>query len=87
MHSFFRPHLHLSYSVIFIYRLRISALAALKSGDKKLALRNARQLKLASESREKLTSLFNRVEEVLRAITDAESAKKVLCLKNKTLYN
>ncbi|KNA05113.1 hypothetical protein SOVF_193390 [Spinacia oleracea] len=58
-------------------RLRISALAALKSGDKKLALRNARQLKLASESREKLTSLFNRVEEVLRAITDAESAKKV----------
>ncbi|XP_010689407.1 uncharacterized protein LOC104903116 isoform X2 [Beta vulgaris subsp. vulgaris] len=59
------------------FRSRISALAALQSGDKKLALRNARQLKLASESREKLTSLFNRVDEVLRVITEAESAKKV----------
>lgn len=58
-------------------RLRISTLAVLRSGDKKLALRNARQLKLASESREKVTSLSNRVEEVLRAIADAESVKKV----------
>ncbi|KAL2897442.1 Charged multivesicular body protein 7 [Bienertia sinuspersici] len=58
-------------------RLRTSALAALKSGDKKLALRNARQLKLASESREKVTSFSNRIEEVLHAIADAESAKKV----------
>lgn len=58
-------------------RLRTAALAALRSGDKKLALRNARQLKLASESREKLVSFSNRVEEVLRFITDADSAKKV----------
>lgn len=58
-------------------RSRKSALAALGTGDKKLALRIARQLKLASESREKLTPFINRVEEVLRAITDAESANKV----------
>lgn len=66
-----------NHKMLIFHRSRISALAALQSGDKKLALRNARQLKLASESREKLTSLFNRVDEVLRVITEAESAKKV----------
>ncbi|KAI8522488.1 hypothetical protein RHMOL_Rhmol13G0001300 [Rhododendron molle] len=53
------------------------ALASLKSGSRNAALKHAREVKLASESREKCTSLLNRVEEVLRAIADAESSKKV----------
>ncbi|KAK3194426.1 hypothetical protein Dsin_025736 [Dipteronia sinensis] len=56
---------------------RKSALASLQSGNKKVALRHARQLKLATESREKCTSLLNRVEEVLNVIANAESTKKV----------
>ncbi|XP_065859905.1 uncharacterized protein [Euphorbia lathyris] len=56
---------------------RTSALASLKSGNKKVALRYAKEMKLASESREKCTSLLNRVEEVLNAIMNAESTKKV----------
>ncbi|VVB06581.1 unnamed protein product [Arabis nemorensis] len=54
-----------------------SALASLKSGHKKVALRHAREMKLATESREKCTSLLNRVEEVLNTITDSESTKMV----------
>ncbi|KAL7227033.1 hypothetical protein ACSBR1_021994 [Camellia fascicularis] len=53
------------------------ALASLQSGNKKVALKHARELKLSSESREKCTTLLNRVEEVLRVIADAESSKKV----------
>ncbi|KAH7856710.1 hypothetical protein Vadar_004539 [Vaccinium darrowii] len=53
------------------------ALASMKSGSKNVALKHAREIKLASESREKCTSLLNRVEEVLRVIADAESSKKV----------
>ncbi|XP_074286029.1 uncharacterized protein LOC141611401 isoform X2 [Silene latifolia] len=53
------------------------ALAALRSGDKNIALRNARQLKLASESRAKLLSFLNRVEDVLHVVLDLESTKKV----------
>ncbi|EOA24091.1 hypothetical protein CARUB_v10017322mg [Capsella rubella] len=54
-----------------------SALLSLKSGHKKVALRHARQLKLATESRERCTSLLNRVEEVLNTIADSESTKMV----------
>ncbi|XP_068335874.1 uncharacterized protein [Pyrus communis] len=56
---------------------RKSALACLKSGNKKAALRHARELKLANESREKCAALLNRVEEVLDVIASAESTKKV----------
>ncbi|XP_031393376.1 uncharacterized protein LOC116205064 isoform X2 [Punica granatum] len=56
---------------------RSSAVASLRSGNKKVALRHARELKLASESREKCVSLLNRVEEVLNAISNAESTRKV----------
>lgn len=56
---------------------RKSALAALKSGNKSGALRNARELKIATESREKLASFLNRVEGLLLVIADAESTKKV----------
>lgn len=59
------------------YRSRKSALASLKSGNKKVALRHAREIKLSNESREKCSLLLNRVEEVLRVIADAESTKKV----------
>ncbi|XP_059659281.1 uncharacterized protein LOC132306083 isoform X2 [Cornus florida] len=57
--------------------LRNSALGSLKSGNRKVALRRAREMKLASESRENCVALLNRVEEVLRVIADAESSKKV----------
>ncbi|XP_050235896.1 uncharacterized protein LOC126685932 [Mercurialis annua] len=53
------------------------ALSSLKSGNKKIALRHAREIKLASESREKCSSLLNRVEDVLNTIANAESTKKV----------
>ncbi|KAJ6940706.1 charged multivesicular body protein 7 isoform X3 [Populus alba x Populus x berolinensis] len=56
---------------------RKSALASLNSGNKKVALRHAREMKLASESRERCTSLLNRVEEVLNVIANAESTQKV----------
>ncbi|KAK8509740.1 hypothetical protein V6N13_093590 [Hibiscus sabdariffa] len=56
---------------------RQSALASLKSGNKKLALRHAREMKLGTENREKCNSLLNRVEEVLSVIANAESTKKV----------
>lgn len=60
-----------------LYRSRKLALASLQSGNKKLAMRHARQIKLTAESREKCTSLLNRVEEVLNVIENAESTKKV----------
>ncbi|KAI3736495.1 hypothetical protein L6452_16037 [Arctium lappa] len=56
---------------------KILALASLKSGNKISALRQAREMKLASESREKCNVLLRRVEEVLRAIADAEDSKEV----------
>ncbi|KAL6525850.1 hypothetical protein OROMI_030245 [Orobanche minor] len=58
-------------------RSRTSALASLKVGNKRSALRYAAELKLASQSRERCTTLLERVEKVLQAITDAESLKKV----------
>ncbi|CDP17039.1 unnamed protein product [Coffea canephora] len=54
-----------------------SAVGCLKSGNRRIALRHARELKLAFQSREKCTLLLNRVEEVLRVIADAESSRKV----------
>ncbi|KAK4417979.1 hypothetical protein Salat_2210600 [Sesamum alatum] len=57
---------------------RNSALASLKSGDKRVALRYAKELKLASQGRERCTALLDRVEKVLQVIADAESSKKVL---------
>ncbi|CAN1199898.1 Charged multivesicular body protein 7 [Linum perenne] len=53
------------------------ALASLKSGNKKVALRHARDTKLASVNGEKCVSLLNRVEEVIDVIANAESTKKV----------
>nr|XP_017243281.1 PREDICTED: charged multivesicular body protein 7 isoform X2 [Daucus carota subsp. sativus] len=57
--------------------LREKALTSLKSGNKVVALRHTRELKLASQSREKCTTLLNRVDEVIRALADAESSKQV----------
>ena len=59
------------------FRSRKSALASLNSGNKNVALRHMRALKLANESREKCCTLLNRVEEVLNVIANAESTKKV----------
>ncbi|KAB1999091.1 hypothetical protein ES319_D12G137100v1 [Gossypium barbadense] len=56
---------------------RQSALASLKSGNKKLALRHAKEMKLGTENREKCNSLLNRVEEVLSVIANVESTKQV----------
>lgn len=57
--------------------LRKSAFASLHSGNKKMALNHAREMKLVTQSREKCSSLLSRVEEVLGIIADAESTKKV----------
>ena len=56
------------------------ALASLKSGNKKVAVRHAREMKLASVSGEKCVSLLNRVEQILDVIANAESTKKVTFL-------
>lgn len=58
-------------------RLRKSALNSLNSGNRKAALRRARELKMSYDSREKCTSLLNRVEEVISVIANAESTKNV----------
>lgn len=58
-------------------RSRESALASLKFGNKQVALKCSREMKLASLSREKCTALLNRVEEVLAVIADAEASKEV----------
>ncbi|PHU30348.1 hypothetical protein BC332_02441 [Capsicum chinense] len=58
-------------------RSRASALASLKLGNKQVALKCSREMKLASLSREKCTALLNRVEEVLGVIADAEASKEV----------
>ncbi|CAA0822946.1 SNF7 family protein [Striga hermonthica] len=53
------------------------ALASIKDGNKRRALRYAAELKLASQSRERCSSFLQRVEKVLEVITDAESSKKL----------
>lgn len=58
-------------------RSRNSALASLKCGNKKIAIKYAKELKLTSQSRERCTTLLDRVENVLQVIMDAESSKKV----------
>lgn len=54
------------------------ALASLREGNKKLALRYTKELKLASQSRERCLALSDQVERVLQAVMDAESSKKVV---------
>ncbi|KMZ61769.1 SNF7 family protein [Zostera marina] len=56
---------------------RKSTIVSIKSGNKQAALRHMKQMKLFSESREKCTTLLDRVEEVITLISDAESTKKV----------
>ncbi|KAL3652984.1 hypothetical protein CASFOL_002665 [Castilleja foliolosa] len=56
---------------------RNSALGCLKDGNKRVALKYAAEMKMASQSRERCTALLERVENVLQVITDAESSKKV----------
>lgn len=58
-------------------RSRASALASLKLGNKQVALKYSREMKMASLSREKCAALLNRVEEVLAVIADAEASKEV----------
>ncbi|MFS7942385.1 putative Snf7 family protein [Helianthus anomalus] len=71
--------LHLQIDMIdqLCNKSKTSALASLKSGNKVSARRHARELKLSSERREKCDVLLRRVEEVLRAIADAEDSKEV----------
>ncbi|KAL8544743.1 hypothetical protein ACS0TY_005102 [Phlomoides rotata] len=59
------------------HKSRNLALVSLKCGNKIVALRHTKELKLASQSRERCTALLNRVEQVLQVIADAESSKKV----------
>lgn len=63
--------------LVLFYRLRKSALSSLNSGNRMAALRHARELKMSYDSREKCTSLLNRVEEVISVIANAESTKNV----------
>lgn len=59
-------------------RYRSSAAASVKSGQKQVALRHLREMRSASQSRERCTLLLNRVVEVIHVITDAESSRKVV---------
>jgi hypothetical protein len=53
------------------------ALIANKVGDKQIALRHVRYLKIGLDGKAKCTGFMDRVEEVLGMISDAESTKKV----------
>lgn len=75
------PHIRYDFK-LSLCSLREKALTSLKSGNKVVALRHTRELKLASQSREKCTTLLNRVDEVIRALADADSSKQV-CLLTK----
>ncbi|XP_073143192.1 uncharacterized protein [Henckelia pumila] len=59
------------------HKTRNSALAFLKTGNKRVALKYAREMKQVSLSREKCTALLERVEKVIQVIADAESSKMV----------
>lgn len=86
--SVFLSSKYTSLVVDFIFcRSRQSALASLKSGNKKLALRHAKEMKLGTENREKCNSLLNRVEEVLTVIANAESTKQVSCYNIKLPFS
>jgi len=50
---------------------------ALKSGDKKGALRHARRLKVLTTSKGKCETFMDRIDEVLTSIADAEATRKV----------
>lgn len=56
---------------------RRRALMYFKGGNKKAASRYVRQSKLVSESRNKCTTLLERVEEVISLVSAAESTKQV----------
>lgn len=56
---------------------RSSAMTSLSSGNRTTSLRHVREMKLASQNREKCAALLSRVEEVLDIIANAESTKKV----------
>lgn len=49
---------------------------ALKSRDKKGALRHARRLKVLTTSKEKCETFMDRIDEVLTAIADAEALER-----------
>ncbi|KAI4384905.1 hypothetical protein MLD38_002990 [Melastoma candidum] len=58
-------------------KARSSAIASLKCGNKRIALKHVREMKLESENRAKCALLLTKVEQVLHGIYDAESARKV----------
>jgi hypothetical protein len=49
---------------------------AIKSGDKKGALRHARRLKVLTTSKGKCETFVDRIDEVLTSIADAEATRK-----------
>jgi charged multivesicular body protein 7 len=53
------------------------ALIANKVGDKQIALRHVRYLKIGLDGKAKCTGFMDKVEEVLGMISNAESTKKV----------
>lgn len=56
---------------------RAATALALKSGDKKGALRHARRLKVLTTSKGKCETFMDRIDEVLTSIADAEATRKV----------
>uniref|UniRef100_A0A7N0TUF0 Charged multivesicular body protein 7 n=1 Tax=Kalanchoe fedtschenkoi TaxID=63787 RepID=A0A7N0TUF0_KALFE len=56
---------------------RSSAMTSLGCGNRITSVKHVREMKMASQSREKCILLLNRVEEVLSVIVNAESTKKV----------
>lgn len=56
---------------------RAATVLALKSGDKKGALRHARRLKVLTTSKGKCETFVDRIDEVLTSIADAEATRKV----------
>ena len=59
-----------------LHSARNATLLALKSGDKKGALRHARRLKVLTTSKGKCETFTDRIDEILTSIADAEATRK-----------
>ncbi|KAG0593357.1 hypothetical protein KC19_1G323400 [Ceratodon purpureus] len=72
-----RLHQQVNILDVRVTSARAATMLALKSGDKKVALRQARRLKVLTTSKGKCETFIDRIDEVLTSVADAESTRKV----------
>ncbi|KAG0632273.1 hypothetical protein M758_1G316500 [Ceratodon purpureus] len=72
-----RLHQQVNILDVRVTSARAATMLALKSGDKKVALRQARRLKVLTTSKGKCETFIDRIDEVLTSVADAEATRKV----------